>query len=162
LDKLRINGEWFAITQKEIDLVKNMCGTMGGTLVTEKVENEIETAIKGERTGLTGPKPGSERENNYTKKEFKTWMIRQEGKSRNTAAQYMSSIGVISNHYSQETNKPIDLYTTRDILFLKGLVKNYGIGGKYQDVGNNGHGTVRNAIAAYVRFLEYKEHQKGI
>jgi hypothetical protein len=95
------------------------------------------------------------------KNEFENWMVRREGKSPNTAAQYKSSIDLISRHYSQQNNKSINLYTITDISFVNGLVEDYGIGGKYQKIGqdgtgNNGHGTVRNAIATYARFLEYK------
>jgi predicted nuclease of restriction endonuclease-like (RecB) superfamily len=96
------------------------------------------------------------------KKEFEKWMVRREGKSPNTASQYKSSIDLISRHYSQQNKKSIDLYTINDILFIKSLVKDYGMGGRYQEIGQNGtgtngHGTVRNAIATYARFLEYKK-----
>jgi predicted nuclease of restriction endonuclease-like (RecB) superfamily len=95
------------------------------------------------------------------KEEFGKWMIRHEGKSSNTASQYKSAIDLISRHYSQQNKKSIDLYTINDILFIKGLVRDYGMGGRYQNIGQNGtgtngHGTVRNAIATYARFLEYK------
>ena len=41
LYKFRINGEWFNITQKEIDLIKTSCETMGGTLITDEIKKEI-------------------------------------------------------------------------------------------------------------------------
>jgi len=93
------------------------------------------------------------------KDEFEKWMIKNDGKQPNTASQYKSSIGLISRHYSQQINRYIDLYTISDILFIDGLVSEYGMGGKYQDIGQNGtgtngHGTVRNAIATYSRFLK--------
>jgi predicted nuclease of restriction endonuclease-like (RecB) superfamily len=95
------------------------------------------------------------------KKEFEKWMVQRDGKSPNTASQYKSSIDLISRHYSQQNEKSINLYNINDILFIKGLVKDYGMGGRYQEIGKNGtgtngHGTVRNAIATYARFLEYK------
>jgi hypothetical protein len=96
------------------------------------------------------------------KDEFENWMIKQEKKAPTTASQYAHSIDLISRHHSQQTNKPMDLYNITDTLVIKGFVKDYGIGGKYQDIGENGtgkkgHGTVRNAMAAYARFLDYKK-----
>jgi len=48
-NKYRLNGEWFNITQKEIDLIKANCETMGGKLVTDEIEIEIKT----ETTAIT-------------------------------------------------------------------------------------------------------------
>jgi hypothetical protein len=95
------------------------------------------------------------------KNEFEKWLVNIDGKSSNTAQQYKSSINSISRHYSQRINKTIDLYDINDISFMKGLAKDYGMGGKYQNFGQNGnsthgHATIRNAIAAYARFIEYK------
>jgi hypothetical protein len=36
-----LNGEWFKITDKELDLVKNFCVSKGGKLVTDEIKNEI-------------------------------------------------------------------------------------------------------------------------
>ena len=38
----RLNGEWFNITQKEIELIKANCEAMGGKIVTDEIENEIQ------------------------------------------------------------------------------------------------------------------------
>lgn len=95
------------------------------------------------------------------KNEFENWLVKIDGKSQNTAQQYKSSINSISRHYSKCTNKMIDIYNINDISFIKGLVKDYGLDGKHQIFGQNGnskygHATIRNAIAAYARFIEYK------
>jgi len=42
-NKYRVNGEWFNITEKELELIKANCETMGGVLVTNEIENEIQT-----------------------------------------------------------------------------------------------------------------------
>jgi len=42
LKRFRENGEWFTITQKELDLIKANCEAMGGTLFTDEVNNDIE------------------------------------------------------------------------------------------------------------------------
>lgn len=88
------------------------------------------------------------------KEEFKEWLVEKESKSTSTASSYKSSINKISRHYSEQINKNIDLYNIDDILFIKGLVRDYGIGGRYEDFGQIGNATVRNAIAAYARFIE--------
>jgi len=89
------------------------------------------------------------------KKEFEKWLADRYENS--TVDSYKSAINTISRHYSQQTNKRIELYTINDIIFINGLVREYGIGGKYQEIGEKGHGTVRAAIAAYARFLEHKK-----
>jgi len=37
-----VNGEWFDISQNEIDIVENICKIMGGKIVTEEVKQEVE------------------------------------------------------------------------------------------------------------------------
>jgi hypothetical protein len=41
------------------------------------------------------------------------------------------------------------LYDINDITFIKGLVRDYSKNGKYQEFGDKGNGTKRNAIARY-------------
>jgi hypothetical protein len=48
LNKKRENGEWFTITEMELEHIKKTCEIMGGKLVTNEVENEIETEIGSE------------------------------------------------------------------------------------------------------------------
>ena len=96
------------------------------------------------------------------KTEFTNWMVRFENKSQNTAYQYAQSIDKISRYHSEMTKEYYDLYTSTDLLKIKGIAVEYGIGGKYSDFGNYGNGTVRNAIATYVRFLEKKNIGKEI
>jgi len=43
LNKKRLNGEWFDIDQSILDHIEKTCELMGGVLVTDEVENEIET-----------------------------------------------------------------------------------------------------------------------
>jgi len=51
LDEYRENGEWFNITEKEIELVRDYCKKNGGKLVTEEIKNDIkmETAAIAEK-----------------------------------------------------------------------------------------------------------------
>ena len=48
LNKKRENGEWFTITEKELEHIKMTCEIMEGKLVTNEVENEIETETGSE------------------------------------------------------------------------------------------------------------------
>jgi len=41
--KYRENGEWFNLNQKQLDLIKANCEEMGGILVTDEIEEAIET-----------------------------------------------------------------------------------------------------------------------
>jgi hypothetical protein len=100
------------------------------------------------------------------KNEFEKWMVKKESKAKATASQYANAIELISRHYSQQTNERIYLYNNPDISFVRKLKHDYGTRGRYKyfgqnGTGNNGHGTVRAAIAAYARFLEYRKEQDG-
>ena len=47
-NKLNINGEWFNINEDALDGIKSICELLGGKLITERVEEEIEkgTGVK--------------------------------------------------------------------------------------------------------------------
>lgn len=52
LDKKRENGEWFNLSQNELDHIKKTCELMGGTLVTDEDEIETENIVsKPEKIG---------------------------------------------------------------------------------------------------------------
>jgi hypothetical protein len=46
LNRFRNNGEWFNITENELDLIKRNCEAMGGKLVTDEVTDEINEITK--------------------------------------------------------------------------------------------------------------------
>jgi hypothetical protein len=48
LNKNCVNGEWFRLNQKDIDLIKQICERMDGILITEEIENEIENETETE------------------------------------------------------------------------------------------------------------------
>jgi hypothetical protein len=52
LSKYRENGEWFNLTQKELEHIKATCDLMGGTLVTDEIniedEKENDTALSAD------------------------------------------------------------------------------------------------------------------
>ena len=60
LKKYRENGEWFNITQKEINLIKANCEAMGGVLVTDEVIDEINEITENESGFIDEPTSGLE------------------------------------------------------------------------------------------------------
>ena len=87
---------------------------------------------------------------------FEEWMKKRERKKPNTAYQYAVSIDKISRHYSDSTNKSIDLYKISDQEVLRPICADYALGGRFASFGNSGNGTIRNAIATYLRYIEYE------
>jgi len=113
--------------------------------------NEYISEIREKKSGNKGIK---KHKHHNVVDEFEIWMISRDDKSPNTASSYKSAINHILEHYSQQTSKTVDL---TDFSFIKILVKDYDIGGKYQAFGEKGNATYRNAIKAYARFLEDKK-----
>jgi len=60
LIKYRENGEWFNITQRELELIKANCETMGGVLVTGEVIDEINEIAENESDPIDEPTSGLE------------------------------------------------------------------------------------------------------
>jgi hypothetical protein len=85
---------------------------------------------------------------------FENWMQETEGKLLEVAKRYASAINRISEHYSHETGRIIDIYQIKDIQLLKRICTEYCRGGKFEDFGDKTHGLYRAAISAYVRFFE--------
>jgi hypothetical protein len=74
--------------------------------------------------------------------------------AQGTVIAYSNAINKLSAHYSQYQEK-VNIYSL-DVRFLEELKKInelYGMNGRYKDFGDTAHGTYRNAIAAYVRFI---------
>jgi hypothetical protein len=95
------------------------------------------------------------------KEEFRKWM-KEQGYKDGTSSSYISGITTISNHYFEETNDKIDLFSIKDKNIINRLDEKYGINGEYQKVGEKGNGTVRNAIAAYAKFLEQEDFSNNL
>ena len=87
------------------------------------------------------------------KQKFKTWLIKN-GYADNTSTSYSYSIDRISKHLSEIKNEKINLYEINDLNFIKKLVESYSAIGNYSEIGNEGRGTVRNAIKKFYSFKE--------
>lgn len=83
---------------------------------------------------------------------FENWLLQTENKKATTSATYASSIFKISDHYSQQIGKHIDIYDITSIDDLKEIVSLYSQTGKYSEIGQTGHGTYRAAIKALLRY----------
>ncbi len=91
------------------------------------------------------------------KEQFRKWMIGVENKKASTANSYVYAINRISSDYARNERNSIDIYKCFDTEILKTIRDLYSITGKYKDFGSIGNGTVRNAIATYVRFFEKQD-----
>jgi len=90
------------------------------------------------------------------KEKFKIWLIRN-GYADNTSTSYSYAIDKISKHLSEKRNEDIDVYGINDLPTIKKLVESYSTVGNYSETGNEGRGTVRNAIKAFYKFKENAE-----
>jgi hypothetical protein len=86
--------------------------------------------------------------------DFAKWMSTKENKVAGTVSIYADAIDRISDHYTNETGRSIDMYQIKDILLLKRICKEYKRGGRFELFGNESHGLYRAAIKAYVRYFE--------
>jgi len=86
------------------------------------------------------------------KNEFKQWLLRNDYKE-NTINSYSSGINIISKDLSEKMNANIDLYSMGDIFILAKISELYDITGNFSELGNQGNGTVRNAIRRYFDFI---------
>lgn len=91
---------------------------------------------------------------------FKRWLSRGNNNKGNnyafgTVIGYSNAINKLSAHYSKnETRVNIYNLNGQSIDKLKIIEQLYSLDGRYYDYGNKAHGTYRNAMVAYVRFIE--------
>ncbi len=93
---------------------------------------------------------------------FENWMKSHEKKKQNTAYAYANSIEKISQHYSRKTGKRIDIYSIRDLNQIREISKQYSTSGRFSKYGYEGNGTIRNAIATYLRFYTFLQNGQEI
>ena len=91
------------------------------------------------------------------KQQFGSWMLETERKKPTTVYAYTNAIDKISKHYSEKKGKKTNLYGVKDLKYLEKIAADYSTNGVYAQFGEQGHGTIRNAVTAYVRFLRTME-----
>ncbi len=84
--------------------------------------------------------------------EFYNYLI-STGRASSTANSYKSAINSISIDYSQRTNQEINIYEIQEQDIISEISQQYSQNGEYEDAGNTGHATWRNAIARYSEFF---------
>ncbi len=86
------------------------------------------------------------------KENFKSWLI-QNNYTENTTNSYCSAINQISVHLSEKMQTEINVYNIKDLFIIAKLSELYDKTGGFSKFGDNGNGTVRNAIRRYFEFL---------
>lgn len=85
---------------------------------------------------------------------FENWLITtrtERQKKESTAYNYSIAIKRIAEHYYENTKISIDFFTS-PIELIEKAESLYGINGEYSVFGQQGNGTIRNALAALIRF----------
>lgn len=85
---------------------------------------------------------------------FQNWLIRNENKKAGTANAYASAVAKISEHYSNNNHQLVNLYTIKNSNELSEIIALYDFKGQYFEIGEIGHGTYRNALKAFKRYLK--------
>lgn len=83
---------------------------------------------------------------------FKEWLV-SNGKTFNTASNYLSGINTVTKHFGR------DVLLTNDLEELQELNRQYGPGGKHAKIGSSNSNNVQNGLR---QWLEYQRHlQQG-
>lgn len=91
---------------------------------------------------------------------FRRWLSR--GNNNNginyapgTVLAYSNAIIRLSEHLTINTGQRVNIYnlSVQSIDELERIMQLYSLGGKYSEFGDTSHGTYRNAMVAYVRFI---------
>ena len=92
---------------------------------------------------------------------FRRWLSR--GNNNNginyalgTVVAYSNAIRSLSEHLTGHTGQRVNIYnlSVQSIDELERIKQLYSLLGKYSEFGNTAHGTYRNAMVAYVRFIK--------
>lgn len=84
---------------------------------------------------------------------FQNWLLHNENKKGGTTSAYASAIIKISKHYSNQHHQLLNIYTITDTNKLRKIIELYDFEGEYFEIGEIGHGTYRNALKAFERYL---------
>lgn len=83
--------------------------------------------------------------------QFRQWLINRG--NHGAANNYTSAIHRISEHYSQQTNQAIDIYSITDQTLVSQIASDYRQTGRFSEFGYEGRARFRNAIARYSEFF---------
>ncbi|WOV91076.1 MAG: endonuclease NucS [Candidatus Zeuxoniibacter abyssi] len=92
--------------------------------------------------------------------QFQEWLTGR-GYAHNTVNGYANAVNHVSEHYSQQVGKQVNLYEIDDVVLVGKIAQQYGIGGQFSEAGNQGHGIWRNAVARYAEFIAETNGENG-
>src|SRR5258707_5853258 len=81
---------------------------------------------------------------------FRDWLI---AKDHNSVTPYVYAINRVSNHYSENSGIPVDLYGITELDTLKGIADKYRQNGIYSEFGFKNAGLHRAAVLKYLEFF---------
>ncbi|MCW8349365.1 endonuclease NucS, partial [Vibrio sp. ZSDZ65] len=90
--------------------------------------------------------------------EFKNWLT-ESGKASEWSV-YLDSMDRLSLHYSEQIGSEFDIFELEDGRELSKLLRLYAKKGKFSNVGDEGGGSVRSALAHYVKFRSQRNLAK--
>ncbi len=88
--------------------------------------------------------------------QFKNWLIQRGYSETGAANSYSRAIPQISEHYSKNTGKTVDIFSIKDQSTISQIAHDYSQSGKYSEFGYEQHGRYRAAISRYSEFFVHK------
>jgi hypothetical protein len=119
--KDRVNGEWFIIDEIQLFAITAVCEKKGGRIVTEKVENEIESQTKMKSMQFKNQIYNKKWTKDYTKYKFNN---EDYGKGKLVLA--------VIKEFVRDHNKYS--YSDLEKIFPKKIQGSIGVFGKYNDI----------------------------
>jgi hypothetical protein len=93
---------------------------------------------------------------------FKNWLIKKGLSETGGATSYSRAIHKISQHYSKNENKTIDIYTITNQKKISEISHSYSQSGIYSKFGYEQHSRFRNAIGRYSEFFVNKMNSNSV
>jgi RecB family endonuclease NucS len=90
--------------------------------------------------------------------QFKNWLIKRGYSETGAANSYSRAIPQISDHYSQNTDERVDIFTISDQAKISQIAHDYSQSGRFASFGYEQHGRYRAAISRYAEFFVHN-HQ---
>lgn len=84
---------------------------------------------------------------------FKKWLIGRGYSEVGAATSYSRAINQISDHYSKNTGKTIDIYALKEQSTISQIAHDYSQSGRFSRFGYEQHGRYRAAISRYSEFF---------
>lgn len=90
---------------------------------------------------------------------FKNWLLKRGYSETGAANSYSRAIPQISEHYSQNTGKNIDIFSVSDQKLISQIAHDYSQSGKFSKFGYEQHSRYRAAISRYAEYFVHKNEK---